>query len=111
MWPRRGGFACRRSSEPECSRAVVCAAVAQSGIFVGQDGRFMATELARGPWDVNAQHGGAPAALLTREFERQPAADSLEIARVTYELLRPVPLGELTVSSEVIRPGRREQLL
>lgn len=71
----------------------------------------MASELARGPWDVNAQHGGAPAALLMREFERQPTADGLEIARVTYELLRPVPLGELTVGAEVIRPGRRVQLL
>ena len=36
----------------------------------------MATELARGPWDPNAQHGGAPAALLMRAFEacRPPRA-------------------------------------
>jgi hypothetical protein len=46
-----------------------------------------------------------------RELERQPAAEGLMIARVTYELLRPVPLGELTVAAEVVRPGRRVQLL
>jgi hypothetical protein len=75
------------------------------------DGRFIASELARGPWDPGAQHGGAPAALLMREFERLPAEDGLELARVTYELLRPVPLGELRVHAEVVRRGRRVQLL
>jgi acyl-coenzyme A thioesterase PaaI-like protein len=75
------------------------------------DGSFVATELARGPWDAGAQHGGAPAALLMRAFERLPVADGLAIARVTYELLRPVPVGELHVEAEVVRPGRRVRLL
>jgi len=83
------------------------------GVFIDRGGsRFEATELARGPWDPNAQHGGAPAALLMRAFEQLPAeSDELLIARVTYELLRPVPLGELGVEAEVVRPGRRVQLL
>lgn len=80
-------------------------------VFLPADGRFVATELARGPWDPDAQHGGAPAALLMREFERLPAGEDLLISRVTYELLRPVPLGELSVAVEVVRPGRRVQLL
>ena len=71
----------------------------------------MATEFSRGPWDAGAQHGGAPAALLMRAFERLPVADGLTIARVTYELLRPAPLGELEVEAEIVRPGRRVQLL
>jgi hypothetical protein len=83
----------------------------EHAVFVRRDGRFVATELARGPWDAGAQHGGAPAALLMREFESLPAADGLTLARVTYELLRPAPLGELLVQSEVIRSGRRVQLL
>jgi Thioesterase-like superfamily len=78
---------------------------------VHRDGRFVATDLSRGPWDPNAQHGGAPAALLMRAFERLPAVAGLAIARVTYELLRPAPLGELAVEAEVVRPGRRVQLL
>jgi acyl-coenzyme A thioesterase PaaI-like protein len=72
---------------------------------------FVATELARGPWDPGAQHGGAPAALLMRAFEQLPAADELLLARVTYEFLRSVPLGELEVRASVLRPGRRVQLL
>jgi len=73
--------------------------------------RFVATDLARGPWDPGAQHGGAPAALLVRALERQPGGEELILARVTYELLRPVPLGALEVRAEVVRPGRRVQLL
>jgi hypothetical protein len=80
-------------------------------IFVPQDGGFVATELARGPWDPDAEHGGAPAALLMRAFERLPAAEGLAIARVTYELMRPVPLGALEVNTSVVRSGRRVQLL
>jgi hypothetical protein len=80
-------------------------------VFIKQGDRFVATELARGPWDPNAQHGGAPAALLVRAFEDVPAPDGLVLARITYELLRPVPLGVLTVNASVFRPGRRVQLL
>ncbi len=77
-----------------------------------QDGRFVGTELARGPWDPRAQHGGAPAALLMRAFEQLPVAEGLIVARVTYELLRPVPVDDpLSVSAEVTRPGRRVQLM
>jgi hypothetical protein len=80
-------------------------------VFVASDGKVSASELARGPWNANAQHGGAPAALLMRAFERMPAPDGLVLARITYEFLRPVPLGELVVDAEVARPGRRVRLL
>ena len=80
-------------------------------VFEGSDGRFVATELGRGPWDPGALHRGAPAALLMRAFENLPAAEGLGVARVTYEFLRPVPVGPLGVRAEVVRPGRRVQLL
>lgn len=80
-------------------------------VFTSSDGRFFATELSRGPWDPNAQHGGAPAALLMRAFEQADGDPGLMLSRVTYELLRPVPLGELEVACSVLRPGRRVQLL
>src|SRR5205823_8814340 len=95
----------------ECSRALPCRAVVDSVFIPSEDGRFVATELARGPWDPDAQHGGAPAALLMRAFERAGAAEGLMISRATYEFLRPVPLGELEVLAEVVRRGRRVALL
>jgi len=80
-------------------------------IFERRGDHFFATGYARGPWDPNAQHGGAPAALLGGELERHEPQPDLRIVRITYELLRPVPLGELHVHTETIRPGRRVQLL
>lgn len=83
----------------------------EEAVFLPQDGGLVATALARGPWDPGAQHGGAPAALLMRAFERLPAGEALQIVRVTYELLRPVPLGHLEADADVVRGGRRVQLL
>jgi hypothetical protein len=80
-------------------------------VFEGVDGRFVATELASGPWNPNAQHGGAPAALIVRAFERLSASKGLCLARVTCEFMRPVPVGPLEVHAEVARPGRRVELL
>jgi hypothetical protein len=85
--------------------------MSEAAVFTSSGGRFVATELARGPWDPDAQHGGAPAALLIRAFEQMEGDPNLMLSRVTYELLRPVPLGELEVTCSVLRPGRRVQLL
>jgi hypothetical protein len=82
-----------------------------AALFRQVNGHLVASELTTGPWDPRAQHGGAPAALLMRAFEHLPAPEGLVFARVTYELLRPVPVGELHLSAEVVRPGRRVQLL
>jgi hypothetical protein len=82
-----------------------------TALYEPSDGHLVASELTRGPWDPAAQHGGAPAALVMAAFEDLPAADGLALARVTYELLRPVPLGPLELDAEVVRPGGRVQLL
>ena len=72
---------------------------------------FAATELTRGPWDPGAQHAGPPAALLGREIERLPDAAEFQVGRVTFEILRSVPIAPLRVSAEVLRGGRRVQLV
>ena len=74
-------------------------------VFDGSDGRFVATELARGPWDPGAQHGGAPAALLMRAFEGLPGPEGLVLARVTYEFLRPAPIGPVLASRGLLLVG------
>lgn len=75
------------------------------------DGSFVATELARGPWDPSAQHGGAPSALLARAIERHDPGPPARVARLTIELLRPVPLGRVDVRARTIRPGKKVQLI
>ena len=69
------------------------------------DDRFVSTAQTAGPWDPTVQHGGPPAALLGRAFER--LAPELRVRRVTVELLRPIPIAALTVRAEVVRAGRR----
>jgi len=64
------------------------------------------TELTRGPWDAGAQHAGPPSALLGSALER----DGWVVGRITVEVLRPIPLAPLTVTAEVVRPGRNVEL-
>jgi hypothetical protein len=73
--------------------------------------RFVPTELARGPWDPAAQHGGAPAALIARAVEQVDSAVPMDVVRLTYEFLRPVPLTPLELRTRVLRPGKRVQLI
>lgn len=73
--------------------------------------RFAPSELARGPWDRDAQHGGAPAALIARAVERAESVVPMDVVRITYELLRPVPLAPLDLRTRVLRDGKRVQLL
>ena len=86
------------------------AAVSES-IFLADGGLFVPTEHARGPWDPQALHGGAPAALLTAAFERVEPGSELRVARLGFELLRPVPLAPLSLSTQIVRAGRRVQEL
>ncbi|HEX5851937.1 MAG TPA: thioesterase family protein [Solirubrobacteraceae bacterium] len=80
-------------------------------IFLAEGGRFAPTEHARGPWDPRALHGGAPAALITSAFERVEPGSELQIARLGFELLRPVPFAPLEISTRIVRAGRRVQEL
>jgi hypothetical protein len=80
-------------------------------IFVADGERFVPTEQARGPWDPQALHGGAPAALITSAFERVEPGSELSIGRLSFEYLRPVPLAPLTITTQIVRPGRRVQEL
>ncbi len=69
------------------------------------------TELARGPWDPKAQHGGPVAAALARAIERCEPAGGLEVMRISVDILGPVPLTPLRVDARVSRGGKRVQLL
>jgi Acyl-CoA thioesterase C-terminal domain/Acyl-CoA thioesterase N-terminal domain len=80
--------------------------------FYEPDGElFAATELTRGPWDPGAQHAGPAAALLGGALEGLSEAEEFQISRVTFEILRSVPIAPVRVEARVVRPGRRVQLL
>ena len=80
--------------------------------FYEHDGAsYLATELTRGPWDPGAQHAGPPAALLGRELELLPEAEDFQVSRITFEILRSIPIGPVEVEARIVRPGRRVQML
>ena len=72
---------------------------------------FVPTDLTRGPWSPDAQHGGPPAALVVRAVSAVDAPAPMVVTRATFELLRPVPLAPLRVTTTVLRPGRKVQLV
>jgi acyl-CoA thioesterase len=81
-------------------------------IFRAEGGRLVPTEQALGPWDANALHGGAAAALMAGALEAAPTdprGERLPVARLTFEFLRPIPRAPLTLTTRVVRPGRRVQ--
>lgn len=67
----------------------------------------MPTGHARGPWDPEQLHGGAPGALIAEAVQE----DGWFVARVTLDFLSPVPMAPLTVGARVVRPGRNLQLV
>src|ERR1700712_1903905 len=72
--------------------------------------RVVTSPDAAGPWDAGMQHGSAPAALVVWAAEAVPAREPMRIARVTIDLMRPVPVAPLTIETEVLREGRKIQL-
>jgi hypothetical protein len=73
--------------------------------------RFRATELTRGPWDPGLQHAGPPAALLGRAVEGHGDRSGLQVARVTFDIARPLPIAELQVATRLLRGGRSIELV
>ncbi len=87
-------------------------AVEDSRALFHQDGNaFLPTRLTQGPWDPGAQFGGSPAALLATLVDQVPSLVPMQIARLTVDLLRPVPLDALTADMQIIREGKRIQVV
>jgi len=78
-----------------------------SAIFTGSGGRFVPSDHARGPWDAESLHGGAPAALMARAVERLEAPGPMLLSRLSIEFLGAVPLAELEVDARIVKPGGR----
>jgi hypothetical protein len=71
------------------------------------DGRYLATPLTRGPWDLKHQHAGPPIALVLGAIERVAAEREMaHIARLTANLFRPIPITELSIEVGVDYAGR-----
>jgi hypothetical protein len=73
--------------------------------------RFRTTAATASPWDESMQHGGPPAALLSRAVEQLRPDPSMPIARITVDMLGAIPQGLIRTEARVVRPGRRIELV
>jgi Thioesterase-like superfamily len=75
------------------------------------DTTFRSTSATRGPWSPDSQHAGPPSALLGRAISDVDGRDDMQVARITFEILKPVPVTELDVTAELVRPGKSVELV
>lgn len=68
--------------------------------------KVIASPHTAGPWDPTMQHGGAPTGLMTHIAEQIPSDHPMLITRLTVDMKRPIPLGELEVKTDITRKGR-----
>ncbi|MDM0104587.1 thioesterase family protein [Variovorax sp. J22R24] len=74
-------------------------------VFTRDGDTWLPGSLARGPWDPRAQHGGAPSALLAHIAESAMPEPGWQLARLSVELVRPVPIAPLT-ARHAVQPSR-----
>lgn len=83
----------------------------QAAFYAAQGDILSAQVHTRGPWSPEHQHGGPPAALLARAIEQGLRdAPDMHVARITFELLRPVPIVPLRIQTHTLHAGRKLQV-
>lgn len=82
--------------------------VMPNAAYAALDARsYRSSDLTRGPWHPEHQHAGPPIALVCRAFEQAARAHGLtHLSRLTANLLRPVPIGDLVIELMTDYVGR-----
>jgi hypothetical protein len=75
--------------------------------FVAEGADLQPTEWAVGPWSPDTLQGSAYGGVLVRALEREAGAAGLMLARLSFDLWRPVTRDRLTPSVTVLREGRK----
>lgn len=82
-------------------------AVAASAYIPAGTGTWHSTALTRGPWELEHQHAGPPIALVARQIALAAGALGLtHVARLTANLLRPIPIADLQAAVTTDYAGR-----
>lgn len=80
-------------------------------IYRLEGARAHTSKWAGGPWDRSMQHGSAPTSLIAHIAEQMPTLAPMRVARITIDLMRPVPITTLDIQTEIVREGRKIQLV
>ncbi len=82
-----------------------------AAVFDIDGDRYLPTRASRARWYENALHGGPVAALFARQMELVQSPVPVIVARLTVDLMRPVPTKPLTVTTTLSRQGKRIQVV
>jgi hypothetical protein len=80
-------------------------------IFYRDGQRFVPTDLARGPWHEDSQHGSAMSGLLARAVALVPSRQAMQTTRMTVELLRAAPMAPVEIGVQVRHESKSMQLV
>jgi hypothetical protein len=76
-------------------------------VFTRDGEAFVPSIHARGPWDAESLHGGAPTALLARAIEALETPAPMRCVRLAVEFPRAVPLEPVLAEARLTRPGKK----
>ena len=85
--------------------------MADEALFVADGDALVPTEWAVGPWSADTLQASAYGGLLVRALERAPVPADMMLARLSFDLWRPVTREPITTSVSVLREGRKAQTL
>ena len=81
--------------------------MAEECCFLAEGADVQPTEWAVGPWSADTLQGSAYGGLLVRALEGDAGAAGMTLARLSFDLWRPVTRELLTPSVSVLREGRK----
>jgi hypothetical protein len=86
--------------------------VEEPALYIPDGDGFVGTILTQGGWDPGSQNGAVVLALLGHCLEEVPTLTGMGLARLTVDLMRPVPIGpRLVVRPTVVREGKKIQVV
>src|SRR5262245_56297236 len=102
--PAKGGTMSASSGHQHPSEG---RAVTQQSLFVAEADGLEPTEWAVGPWSPDTLQASAYGALLVRALERSEQVPGMMLARLSFDLWRPVTRQHLTAGTSILRDGRK----
>lgn len=74
-------------------------------------GQFEPTDVARGPWGHDSLHGHVLGGLIAHAIEQEHGDEEFQPARFTVDMFRPPRHAPVTITTRVVRSGRRVRMI
>lgn len=72
---------------------------------------YRSTNHAQGAWNAHEQHMAPASGIIAAELELFQPRDAMRIGRISYDIFGLIPVGEFTITTEAIRPGKTIELI